>query len=129
MRPQISPAEREHIQQMVARVALRSLRPIGSRVRVTDVIGRVAYEMGVRRADLISADRSAGLFRARAAVCWLARQLTQTSLPRIGAHLGGRHHTSVLAACRRAADMRERDPAFRQLTDRLVQHFRDIQED
>lgn len=129
MRLQISPDDRRALQHMVLRLALRSPRPTGGRVHVANIIDLVAYEMGVCRADLISSDRSAGLFRARAAVCWLSRQLTQASLPRIGVHLGGRHHSSVLAACRRAADMRERDPAFRQLTDTLIRHFRDLQED
>ena len=47
----------------------------------------------------------------------------------LGAILGGRDHSSVVNACRRAADMRDSDPAFRCLTDRLVRHFRDLQED
>lgn len=125
----LAPSDRATLQLIVARIALQSPRRVGRRVRVSDIIDQVDYEMGVQRCDLVGNDRSAGLFRARAAVCWLARQLTSASLPQIGAILGGRDHTSVLHACRRAADMRDHDPAFRRLTDRLVRHFRDLQED
>lgn len=125
----LQPVDRQTIQLIVARMALRSPRAINRRIQVSDIIDQVDFEMGVRRVDLLSADRSASLFRARAAVCWLARELTPASLPQIGAILGGRDHSSILHACRRAADMRDRDPAFRRLTDRLTRHFRDLQED
>jgi chromosomal replication initiation ATPase DnaA len=128
MRAVLQPEERRVVQLMVARLALRTARPLG-RARVTDIIDQVGYELGIARCDLVGGDRSKGLFRARAAICWVARRVTRSSLPQIGALLGGRDHSSVLHACRRAADMRETDPAFRCLTDRLVRHFRDLQED
>lgn len=128
MTAMLQPEERRVVQLMVARLALRGARPIG-RVRVTDVVDQVGYELGIARCDLIGGDRRKGLFRARAAICWVARRVTRASLPQIGAILGGRDHSSVVNACRRAADMRDSDPAFRCLTDRLVRHFRDLQED
>lgn len=121
--------DRAVIQLMTARLALRSPRPTGSRVFVADIIDQVAYETGVSPWDLRGQRRFASLFRPRCAVCWLARRLTSTSLPQIGALLGGRDHSSILNACRRAAELREQDPAFRRLTDRLLRHFRDLQED
>jgi len=129
MRAVIATADRAMIRMIVARLALQSPRAVNRRIQVSDIIDQVDYEMGVQRCDLLGSDRSPGLFRARAAVCWLARRLTAASLPQIGAILGGRHHTSVLHACRRAADLRDSDPAFRRLTDCLVRHFRDLQED
>lgn len=129
MRAALTPADRQVIRLIVSRLALRSPRATNRRIQVSDIIDQVDYEMGVRRVDLLSGDRSPSLFRARAAVCWLARKLTAHSLPQIGAILGGRDHSTVLHACRRAADMRDSDPAFRRLTDRLVRHFRDLQED
>lgn len=125
----LHPADRQTIRLIVVRMALQSPRATSRRIQIADIIDQVDYEMGVRRVDLLGADRSASLFRARAAVCWLARELTPASLPQIGAILGGRDHSSILHACRRAADMRDRDPAFRRLTNRLVRHFRDLQED
>lgn len=129
MRAAISTSDRQVIRLMTARMALHVPRPMPGRVYVADIVNQVAYEMGLHRCDLCSADRRQELFRARAAICWLARRLTRVSLPQIGGHLGGRHHSTVLSACRRAADMRESDPAFRRLTDRIRDHFLDLQED
>lgn len=124
----LAPADRAVIQLMVSRLALRSPRRVGRRVLVTDIIDQVAYETGVSRADIRGDRRFPALFRPRCAVCWLARRLSSASLPQIGDVLN-RHHSSVLHACRCAAELRERDPAFRRLTDRLLRHFRDLQED
>jgi chromosomal replication initiation ATPase DnaA len=129
MRAAIDPVARGAIQLMVARMAIRRPLPQCGRARVTDIIDQVAYEMGLHRADICGHRRHAPLFRARAAICWLARDLTRASLGEIGRIMGGRDHSTVLEACRRAADMRARDPAFVRLTDRLRDHFRDYQED
>ena len=41
-------------------------------------------------------------------VCiWLAKELTNHSLPEIGDAFGGRDHTTVLHACRKIAELRE----------------------
>lgn len=125
----LAPTEQPVVRLMVARLAIRSPGLLTGRVRVSDIIDQVGYEMGLHRCDICGGDRQARLFRARAAICWLARRLTPASLPQIGGHLGGRDHSTVLAACRRAADMRERDPAFARLTNRILTHFRDLQED
>lgn len=125
----LAPTEQPVVRLMVARLAIRSPGLLTGRVRVSDIIDQVGYEMGLHRCDICGGDRAARLFRARAAISWLARRLTPASLPQIGGHLGGRDHSTVLAACRRAADMRERDPAFARLTNRILTHFRDLQED
>lgn len=115
------------LRQIVERVAAVA-RPMTGRVRVTDVIQDVAFQMGLRRADITGPRRFPPLFRARAAICWLAREVTPASLPQIGAMLGGRDHSSIIRACRRAADMRDRDPAFAALTDGLLAHYRRLQD-
>ncbi|MDT7533754.1 hypothetical protein OVY48_09990 [Sphingobium sp. SA2] len=129
MRVALSPADAQVIRLMTARMALRVPRPVGGRVRVADIIDQVAYEMGLHRCDLCGADRRSVLFRGRAAICWLARQLTPASFPQLGAMLGGRDHSSAHHAYCRALEMRERDPAFHRLTDRILTHFRDLEED
>lgn len=116
--------ELRRIVERVAGVA----RPMTGRVRVADVIQDVAFNMGLRRADITGSRRWPHLFRARAAICWLAREATPASLPQIGAMLGGRDHSSIIRACRRAADMRDRDPAFAALTNGLLAHYRSLQD-
>jgi chromosomal replication initiator protein len=41
---------------------------------------------------------------------FLARELTASSLPAIGAAFGGRDHATVLYACRRVAERHHKDP-------------------
>ena len=54
---------------------------------------------------------------------YLARELTDQTLPAIGRQFGNRNHTTVMHACKRTAERISRDPeafeAVRRLTDRL----------
>ncbi|EQB32022.1 helix-turn-helix domain-containing protein [Sphingobium ummariense] len=97
--------------------------------RVAEIIGEVAFQTGVRRADILGPSRRYEHFRPRAAAVWLAMELRCGSVPMIGRAFGGRDHSSIYNARRRAKELRQSDPAFRCLTDRLLQHFRDLEED
>ena len=73
-------------------------------------------------ADLILGRvRTAEVSRVRFAVAWAARTaLPHYSLPMIARSLGGRDHTTILHAVRRAESLRASDSYFRSLTDRLT---------
>lgn len=90
---------------------------------VTAIVRYAAYQMGLRAADIQGPTRSRPLFRARFAISWTARQIGRSSLTVIGEVLGGRDHTSIMNAVRRADELRERDPAFRMLTNKMLDHF------
>jgi chromosomal replication initiator protein len=57
-----------------------------------------------------SKKRNRNIARPRQIAMYLARELTQTSLPDIGASFGGRDHTTVLHACRKVAELRDKHP-------------------
>lgn len=97
-------------------------------VCTASLVRAVGYNMGVTPAAICGPRRHAALVRARTAACWLLRQLTTYSLVDIGLVLGGRDHTTIGAAIRRAEDMRRRDPAFAMLTDRLLRQFQSLKE-
>ncbi|SCW61576.1 dnaA protein helix-turn-helix [Sphingobium faniae] len=99
------------------------------RVRVRDIIDTVAWWSGVPASDIIGPNRRWSYFRPRAAVCWLAIKIGGASTTTIGRVLGDRDHSTIIHAKRRADALRLIDPAFRRLTDRLLDHFRDLQED
>jgi len=61
--------------------------------------------------ELLSASRAARVAWPRQVAMYLARELTDESLPAIGRSFGGRDHSTVLYACRRAAERAEKDPA------------------
>ncbi len=52
---------------------------------------------------------------------YLARELTGESLPAIGRQFGGRDHTTVLHACRRAAARIASDETSREAVEKLCQ--------
>ena len=84
----------------------------------------VVKHTGVSLVGIASDRRQAPLVRARQIACWLMRAHTLLSFPQIGAKLGGRDHTTILHAVRKIDDLRERDPAVRQLTDDLSELVR-----
>ena len=82
----------------------------------------IAYDLtGVSPREILGAWREPRIIRVRAAVAWVARQVTGYSLPRIGDALGQRHHTTIINLIRKADILRAGDCHFRVLTDQLRQ--------
>ena len=69
----------------------------------------------VSRDELLSASRNARLAWARQVAMYLAREHTGATLPAIGRSFGGRNHTTVMYACRRAGERIAADPAAQAL--------------
>jgi chromosomal replication initiator protein len=65
--------------------------------------------------ELLSASRNARLAWARQVAMYLAREHTGATLPAIGRSFGGRNHTTVMYACRRAGERIAADPAAQAL--------------
>ena len=84
--------------------------------RVQEVICD-AFE--VSRDDLLSAARKAQVAWARQVAMYLARRHTGASLPAIGEQFGGRNHTTVMYACRKAGERLAADPAAQALVQDL----------
>ncbi|WP_448660327.1 hypothetical protein ACPVPU_07395 [Sphingomonas sp. CJ99] len=89
---------------------------------VRSIVERVAFETGQRGRLIIGPLRMATLVRARDAVAWIAGELGRSNAATARV-LGNRDPSSVLVARRRAEARRGRDPAFRMLTDRLVEEL------
>jgi Bacterial dnaA protein helix-turn-helix len=81
-------------------------------LRIGHVISVVAEVFGVAAREIRSERRDAVILPPRAAVCLLARELTDASYPAIGRMLGGRDHASIMNSERRCRDLSASDPAF-----------------
>jgi chromosomal replication initiator protein len=68
--------------------------------RIQEVTARA---FGLDRDDLLSTSRAGQVAWARQLAMYLVREHTDATLPAIGRSFGGRNHTTVLHACRRAA--------------------------
>jgi chromosomal replication initiator protein len=73
----------------------------------------------VTRDELLSAARTAHIAWARQVAMYLARRHTGATLPAIGERFGGRNHTTVMYACRKASARLAADPAAQALVHEL----------
>jgi chromosomal replication initiator protein len=93
-----------------AKEALRDLIALQERTITIDNIQKtVAEYYKIRTSDLHSSRRSRSITRPRQLAMALSKELTNHSLPEIGAAFGGRDHTTVLHGCRKIAELRESD--------------------
>jgi len=93
-----------------AKEALRDLIALQERTITIDNIQKtVAEYYKIRTSDLHSSRRSRSITRPRQLAMALSKELTNHSLPEIGAAFGGRDHTTVLHGCRKITELRESD--------------------
>ncbi len=92
----------------LAREALRDLLQIQNRqISVENIQKTVADYYKIKVADMYSKKRPASIARPRQIAMYLAKELTQKSLPEIGELFGGRDHTTVLHAVRKIGGERQ----------------------
>jgi chromosomal replication initiator protein len=95
-------------------------RSVGARKISIEEIQRKAaefYKLELR--DFQSPARARRIARPRQVAMYLAREITERSLPEIGKRFGGRDHTTVLHAWRRITALCAEDPLFKQEVDFL----------
>ncbi|MFJ2824960.1 chromosomal replication initiator protein DnaA [Streptomyces toxytricini] len=101
---------------------LKNLIPGGEdsapEITAGDIMAATADYFGLTVDDLCGSSRSRVLVTARQIAMYLCRELTDLSLPKIGAHFGGRDHTTVMHADRKIrALMAERRSIYNQVTE------------
>ncbi|MDE2615398.1 MAG: chromosomal replication initiator protein DnaA [Burkholderiales bacterium] len=98
----------KEISIQLARDALRDLLSIQNRqISVENIQKTVADYYKIKVADMYSKKRPASIARPRQIAMYLAKELTQKSLPEIGELFGGRDHTTVLHAVRKISGERQ----------------------
>lgn len=99
----------------LAKDALKDLLSIQNRmISVENIQKTVADFYKIKVADMYSKKRPASIARPRQIAMYLAKELTQKSLPEIGDMFGGRDHTTVLHAVRKIAAERQQNPELNQ---------------
>jgi chromosomal replication initiator protein len=90
--------------------ALKDLLTVQNRQISVENIQKTAADFyNIKVADMYSKKRPANIARPRQIAMYLAKELTQKSLPEIGELFGGRDHTTVLHAVRKISDERTKD--------------------
>jgi chromosomal replication initiator protein len=94
----------------VAKDALRDLLAVRSgQITVENIQKTVAEYYKIKVADMYSKRRPINIAKPRQIAMYLAKDLTQKSLPEIGELFGGRDHTTVLHAVRKISADRQTD--------------------
>ncbi len=103
----------------LAEEVLQHLFPTSAEpVRTETILAEAASYFGVSVDDLRSQNRSRPIVQARQIAMYLVRDLTDLSLPRVGAVFGGRDHTTVLHACQKiVGQLSEKRQVYHQIQD------------
>ena len=88
------------------------LRAHEKRVSIEEIQRKVAEHYNLRLTDMVSARRARNVARPRQVAMYLAKQLTQRSLPEIGRRFGNRDHTTVMHAVSRVSELMAADVGF-----------------
>ena len=98
------------------------LRPRSRTVR--EIQESICETFGISMDDLLSSSRAGTVAWPRQVAMYLARELTDQTLPAIGRAFGNRNHTTVMHACKRTAERiasdRDAYDTVRRLTERLA---------
>lgn len=82
-------------------------------VTVNEIMTKTAAHFNIPREDMKARRRHLAVTLPRQVAMFLCRQLTELSLPKIGAEFGGRDHTTVLHACKKISREISRDEELR----------------
>ena len=113
---------RQPVDLGLTEIVLKDLIPGGEdaspEITTHDIMAATADYFGLTVEDLCGSSRSRVLVTARQIAMYLCRELTDLSLPKIGAQFGGRDHTTVMHADRKIrALMAERRSIYNQVTE------------
>jgi chromosomal replication initiator protein len=74
--------------------------------------------------DLKSRNNAKSVAMPRQVAMYLCKMLTHASLPEIGKHFGGKHHSTVIHSIRKVEDLRKKDGDFNNLMTGFLEAFR-----
>jgi chromosomal replication initiator protein len=123
----VSPRELLSALQRLTALARHDRRPVDSdlvrkflahdappqKLKIDDICRAVARQFGTTATELRSQKRSRSAALPRQCAMLLSRELTASSLERIGRFFGGRDHSTVVHACQRVLELVESEPDLR----------------
>jgi len=110
------------LSMLTAQEVLKNL--IDSQVRkvtIESVQRVVSDQFGLRPAEIKAKNNSHSIVYPRQIAMYLAKQLTEASLPEIGRQFGGKHHTTVLHSVEKITELRKSDKDLNRLLNKLTE--------
>jgi chromosomal replication initiator protein len=111
----------ERITLRMAQQVLKHLAPnTDRRVSIEAIIRAVAVKFNLQPAQIKLKSNRRDIARPRQIAMYLAKDLTEASLPEIGRAFGGKHHTTVLHSIHRIEELRQKDPDLNRFIQSLI---------
>lgn len=109
--------------EVVREILADLLRANDRKINIDEIQKAVAEHYNLRLTEMLSERRSRNIARPRQVAMYLAKQLTQRSLPEIGRKFSGRDHTTVIHAVKRIEDLRRTDSTLDEDITRLMRRL------
>ncbi len=90
-------------------------------ININFIKEKIVEHFKIRPSDLTSNRRSRNIVLPRQIAMYISRELTDLSLPEIGASFGGKDHTTVMHACTKIKEKIKSDNNFREIIDKITQ--------
>ncbi|HYL93135.1 MAG TPA: chromosomal replication initiator protein DnaA [Alphaproteobacteria bacterium] len=91
------------------------------KVTIDSIQRSVAEQFGLRAVEIKAKSNSRAIVFPRQIAMYLAKQMTEASLPEIGRQFGGKHHTTVMHSIGKIGDQRQNDKDLNRLLNKLIE--------
>ena len=93
------------------------------KVTIESIQKAVAEQFGLRLVEIKAKNNSRSIVYPRQIAMYLAKHLTEASLPEIGRQFGGKHHTTVLHSVEKIEETRKGDKDLNRLLNKLTEQL------
>jgi chromosomal replication initiator protein len=93
------------------------------KVTIESIQKAVAEQFGLRLVEIKAKNNSRSIVYPRQIAMYLAKHLTEASLPEIGRQFGGKHHTTVLHSVDKIEKVRKDDKDLNRLLNKLTEQL------
>ena len=93
------------------------------RVTIESIQKAVAEQFGLRLAEIKAKNNARAIVYPRQIAMYLAKHLTEASLPEIGRQFGGKHHTTVLHSVEKIEKQRQHDKDLNRLVNKMTEQL------
>ena len=91
------------------------------KITIESIQKAVSEQFGLRPGEIKAKNNSHSIVYPRQIAMYLAKHLTEASLPEIGRQFGGKHHTTVLHSVDKIAEARKTDKDLNRLLNKLTE--------
>jgi chromosomal replication initiator protein len=93
------------------------------KVTIESIQKAVAEQFGLRLLEIKAKNNSRAIVYPRQIAMYLAKHLTEASLPEIGRQFGGKHHTTVLHSVEKIEETRKTDKDLNRMLNKLTEQL------